>query len=300
MAEGKWEGKTKGSLAGYRIFVFILNTFGIGFAYFFLRFVAFYFFITARSTRSSLNYFRNIHGYTGLKAYRACYRNYYEFGQVLLDKVAILSGVKHPFTFEYDGFEEHLKILKSQNTGSILLSAHVGNWEIAGHRLDKIDKTFNMLVYDNEAEQMKNYLTSITGKKKFHVIAIRNGEMGHLVELHKAFSNNELIVMHGDRYLPGAETIEKTFMGKPARFPVGPFIMAAKFGVPITVVFAIKESRTHYHFFARKAIEVKRCRSREEMDRAVSEASDRYVKELEVIVRNYPTQWFNFYDFWGN
>ncbi|PBQ31177.1 lipid A biosynthesis acyltransferase [Sphingobacteriaceae bacterium] len=294
----KWEGKTRGGLSGHKIFVFILNTFGLPVAYFFLRFVAFYFFLFTKSTKTALKYFREIHEYKGLKAYRATYQNYFLFGQILLDKVALLSGVKTNFTIEHDGHAENLESLKTSGKGSILLSAHIGNWEIAGQMLNSLDTKFNVLMYDNEAEKMKEYMSKVMGKKSFNVIAIRDGDMSHLIELHRAFSNNELVVMHGDRFLPGTATIEKNFMGKPAKFPSGPFIMAAKFGVPVTLVFAVKETKTHYHFFARKPIEMKRARTKEDMELAVKTGSDQYIKELEFMLKKYPTQWFNFYDFW--
>ena len=294
----KWEGKTRGGLSGHKIFVFILNTFGLHIAYFILRFVAFYFFLFSRSTKTSLKYFREIHRYTGYKAYSATYQNYFLFGQILLDKVAMLSGVKTNFTIEHEGHTENLDSLKASGKGSILLSAHIGNWEIAGQMLDSLDTKFNVLMYDNEVEKMKEYMNKVMGKKSFNVIAIRDGDMSHLIELHRAFANNELVVMHGDRYLPGTATIEKNFMGKPAKFPAGPFIMAAKFGVPITLVFAVKETKNHYHFFARNPIEVKRARSKEDTETVVKTSSDLYVKELEFMLKRYPTQWFNFYDFW--
>jgi len=295
--KSKWEGKTKGGLSGHKIFVFILNTFGLQIAYFFLRFVAFYFLFT-KSTKTSLKYFREIHGYKGFKVYQAAYENYFLFGQILLDKVAMLSGVKTNFTIEHEGHEENLDSLTASGKGSILLSAHIGNWEIAGQMLDSLNTKFNVLMYDNEAEKIKEYMSKVMGKKSFNVIAIRDGDMGHLVELHKAFANNELVVMHGDRFLPGTATLKKNFMGKIAEFPAGPFVMAAKFGVPITLVFAAKETSTHYHFFARTPIEVKRSRTKEDTEKAVKEVSDRYIEELELMVKRYPTQWFNFYDFW--
>lgn len=294
----KWQGKTRGGLSGHKLFVFILNTFGLRVAYFFLRFVAFYFLLTARSTKTSLKYFREIHGYKRLKAWRATFQNYFIFGQILLDKVALLSGIKTNFTIEHEGQSENLQGLKNQGKGSILLSAHIGNWEIAGQMLEVLNTRFNILMYDNEVEKMKEYMSRVMGKKSFNIIAIRDGDMSHLVELHKAFSNNEMVVMHGDRYLPGVPVIEKTFMGKKARFPAGPFMMAAKFGVPIILVFAVKETKSHYHFFARKAIEVKRARTKEEVEAAIQKVSDSYVKELEEMLKRYPTQWFNFYDFW--
>lgn len=295
----KWEGKLKGGLNGHQFFVFVLKIFGLPLAYFFLRFVAFYFFLFAKSTKTSILYFRDILGYSTWKTYMATYQNYFLFGQTLLDKVALLAGMKNSFSIIHEGHNENLLNLKESGNGSILLSAHIGNWEIAGQMLESINSKFNILIYDNEAEKMKEYMGDVMKKKNFNIISIKDGEMGHLIELHKAFKNKELVVMHGDRYLPNTPTIEKVFMGKKAKFPKGPFVMAAKFGVPITIVFAVKESKKEYHFFAKKPIEVKRARTEAQVEKAVAELSDQYVAELEIMLKRYPTQWFNFYDFWG-
>ena len=294
----KWEGKSKGGKKGHQFFVFILQFFGLPIAYFFLRFVAFYFFLFSKSTKTTLVYFREILGYSKWKSYRSAYQNYYIFGQTLLDKVALLAGMKNKFSVIHEGHEENLDELKKMGKGSILLSAHIGNWEIAGQMLESLDTKFNVLMYESQADQTQEYMKEVMKKKNFNIIAIKDGEMGHLVELHKAFSNNEWVVMHGDRFLPGTPTIEKTFMGQKAKFPRGPFVMAAKFGVPITIVFAVKESKYQYHFFAKNPIVVKRTRSEAELEATIQEISDKYVFEVESLLKKYPTQWFNFYDFW--
>jgi predicted LPLAT superfamily acyltransferase len=104
--------------------------------------------------------------------------------------------------------------------------------------------------------------------------------------------------MHGDRFRDQAKTIETTFLGKKAEFPAGPFIMAAKFGVPVTFVFSVKEGSSHYHFFATEPIQLKRARTEEQTNTAVNEILQRYIKEFEKMVIRYPEQWFNYYQFW--
>jgi predicted LPLAT superfamily acyltransferase len=292
-----WKGRSRGGLLGTRIFVALINTFGVSLAYFFSRFVALYFVLTAKSTKSTIAYFRDIHGYRGIKLYRATYRNYFLFGQVLIDRIAVFSGAKTPFTYTREGYKENLMNMSNYEHGGILLSAHMGNWEIAGQKLDDVQMRFNILMFDNEVAQMKNYLSTVHNKKTYSIIAIRE-DMSHLVELHRAFNDRELLVMHGDRFLPGAETITKMFMGRPAKFPAGPFVMASRFGVPITPVFSFKDSKTHYHFFAREPIQVKRARKKEDLDKAIAAASDEYIRYLEEMVKRYPEQWFNFYPFW--
>lgn len=294
----KWEGKSKGSVLGYRIFVFILNQLGLKPAYFILRFVALYYFIVARESNKHIFFFHHhILKYSRRKARLKIYRNYYLFGQTLLDKVALLAGVKTNFTRNHEGGEVLDKIAAA-GKGGILISGHIGNWEIAGQLLNRLNTTFNILMYENERENLKQYMDSIQTQKNVKIIAIKEGELGHMIELYNAFSRNELVVMHGDRFRDHTKTIEVPFLGKPAEFPAGPFIMAAKFGVPVTFVFAVKEKISHYHLFASEPIQLKRARSEEQTTTAVNELLQRYIREFEKIVRRYPEQWFNYYAFW--
>ena len=294
----KWEGKSKGTVIGHKIFVFILNHLGLKLAYFALRFVALYYFLFGwKGNKNSYYYFHHILKYKRTTAYLKIYKNYYIFGQTILDKVALLAGVKTKFTINHDG-GKNLDKIASMGKGGILVSAHIGNWEIAGQLLNRLNTTFNILMYENERVNIKKYMDGVEKKKNVNIIAIKDGEMGHLIELHNAFSRNELVVMHGDRFRDGAQTLETTFLGKTAKFPAGPFIMAAKFGVPLSVVFAIKETDTHYHFFATDPIEVKRTRSEEQTSKAVQDLLANYISEVEKMVLRYPEQWFNYYAFW--
>jgi len=294
----KWKGQSRGTILGHKIFVFILNHLGLKPAYIVLRFVALYYFLFARkSNKNSFYFFHEILKYKKTTAYLKIYKNYYLFGQSILDKVALMAGVRTKFTINHEGGEVLDKIAAT-GKGGILISAHVGNWEIAGQMLNRLNTKFNILMYDNERENLKKYMEEVQKKKNVNIIGIKDGEMGHLIELHNAFSNNELVVMHGDRYREGTQTLETKFLGKTATFPAGPFIMAARFGVPLSIVFSVKETDTHYHFFASEPLHVKRARTPEQTEKAVKELLENYVQEVEKMVLRYPEQWFNFYAFW--
>lgn len=294
----KWQGKSRGTVIGHKIFVFILNHLGLKLAYIVLRFVALYYFLFARkSNKNSFYFFHEVLKYKKTTAYLKIYKNYYLFGQTILDKVALMAGVKTKFTINHEGGEVLDKIAAT-GKGGILISAHVGNWEIAGQMLNRLNTQFNILMYENERENIKKYMDEVQKKKNVKIIGIKDGEMGHLIELHNAFSNNELVVMHGDRFREGVQTIDTKFLGKTASFPAGPFIMAARFGVPLSIVFSVKETATHYHFFASEPLQVKRARTPEQTEKAVKELLENYVQEVEKMVLRYPEQWFNFYAFW--
>jgi predicted LPLAT superfamily acyltransferase len=289
-----WKGQTRGGILGYRIFVWVLKYFGLSFAYFLLYFVVIYFIFTSGKAFGSLfRYFREIHKYGRFRSLTGVYRNYYIFGQVLLDKLAMLAGFQSKFTFDFEG-EEYLRQMKN---GGLLISAHVGNWEIAGQLLNRLEKNINILLLDAEHQQIKRYLSGVLTNRNVHFIVIKE-DYSHLSEIKAAFEKGEIIAMHGDRFIEGNKIMDFDFLGKPAPFPVGPVNIAARFGVPVSYVFAIKESKTHYHFYATPLRMVPSSQNLKKRDIFLKEALEAFVRTFENIVLKYPLHWFNYYDFW--
>jgi predicted LPLAT superfamily acyltransferase len=295
----KWEGKTRGGLIGYKIFVFFIKTFGIGFAYFFLYFVAWYFVFFSRvAYRSIYYYFHHVLKYNAFKSFHLTYFNFCTLGKTLVDKVAVLSGMKSKFTFNFDG-EHYLRQMVTDGTGGILINAHVGNWEIAGQLLERLNTKIHVLMFDAERQQISQYLNDVMTEKDMQVIIIKE-DMSHLNEIKEALSKKEIIAMNGDRFIEGNKVYKVNFLGKEALFPAGPFSIASKFDVPVTFAFAMKESRTHYHFFATPPEKVKAYKTLAERERNTREMVEKYAQELEKKVKSYPLQWFNYYQFWSN
>jgi len=142
-----WEGKSKATPLGYRIFVGILKTFGLQPAYGLLRIVAFYYlFFSPGSSKALYQYFRHRLGFKRGKTFRFMYRNYFRFGQTLLDKIAVQAGMNVPFSYDFEG-EVFLRDMVTAGKGGLLLSAHIGNWEIAGHWLKLLNTTINWVRY---------------------------------------------------------------------------------------------------------------------------------------------------------
>lgn len=295
--QNKWTGQSQAQVLGFKIFVFILNAFGLNPAYFVLRFVSFYYFLFSQPNKYIRQYFIQAHGYSPFKAWMATYKNNFVLGQTIIDKVAVMAGMKNPFKVIHKN-GAMLDELTAIGKGGILISAHIGNWEVAGQGLNRLGTAFNILMYSNEKQDVKQYMDGVMKEKKINIIAIDEETKSHIIELHKAFSNNELVVMHGDRYRDGAKTLTANFFGKPVKFPAGPFIMAAKFGVPLCIVFAVKTDKHTYQFSTEKPIQVNRVRGEEQLEKVCQELLLQYVAKVEETAKAYPHQWFNYYDFW--
>lgn len=287
-----WEGKSKGTPLGYRIFIGLLRMGGVYPAYFLLRLVAFYYFLFSfQSSKYSYRYFRRRMHFSHWRSIRAMYRNYYRFGQTIIDKVVVMADMPNPFTFEFDG-EIHLRDMIAEQKGGIMLSAHAGNWEVAGHLFKRLQTPVHIVMFDGEHERIKAYMESVTGQRNVNIIVIKN-DLSHIYAINDALSKNELVCMHADRFVAGNKTVSVNFLGGEAAFPVGPFLLAATFKVPVSVVFAFKESATHYHL---SATTPKRYNGRRQ--EGVNEAVQDFVNALEEKVKLYPEQWFNYFDFW--
>jgi predicted LPLAT superfamily acyltransferase len=219
--------------------------------------------------------------------------NYFYFGQVILDKIALLAGLQNKFTFDFEG-EEHLR---QMDKGGLLISGHIGNWEIAGQLLNRLEKNINIILFDAEHEQIKGYLSDVFTERRVNFIIIRE-DYSHLKEIREALERCEIIAMHGDRFIEGNKVFRVNFLGKPASFPAGPVNLAARFGVPVSYVFAVKETWKHYHFFATPLRNVEFSANLKKREFILREAVEAYVSALEKTVRRYPLQWFNYYKFW--
>ncbi len=286
-----WDGKSRGNLLGYKIFLFTIKVGGVPLAYTLLKFISFYFYLFAAAPRKVIMDF-----YTGAlsmsepQAKKATKRNFQLIGQSIIDKVAFLTGKDKKYTFAFDG-HDILKQMEEDGKGGILISAHLGNWDIAGNMLKSTDLTVpvNVVMFENEVEAIKKHMDSQTGGNKFNVIPIGN-DLSHIIRINAALSKGEFVCIHGDRFMGPMKTITLPFFGKDAKFPAGPFEMGAKFKAPVTFVFNLKKSDYEYQLSSTAPL-------RDEITSATDLAT-RYAAKLEQMTRDYPEQWFNYYDFY--
>lgn len=288
----QWDGKSKGTVLGYKIFVFLIQKAGVKSAYVLLYFVVSYYFLFLKKSNKAISYyFKERLKYSRFKSKKMVFKSYYTFGQTIIDKISISAGMRNKFTYEFDGIET-LKQLLADKKGGVLISAHVGNFEIAEHFLGDIDLNFqiNLVTTDLEHSAIKNYLESVTQKATVKFIIIKE-DLSHIFEINAALANNELVCFTGDRYFEGSKFLTENLLGKEAKFPAGPFLIASRLRVPVVFVYVMKEPNLHYHLYAREA-EVKH--------RDEKGLLKEYVKSVETILQKYPLQWFNYFDFWSS
>lgn len=214
----------------------------------------------------------------------------------MIDKIVFLAKKGKYFKYKYFN-EDYIEKALEEGKGAILLSAHVGNWDIAGNLLqNRLKTTINAVMVDNEKAEIKEAVSDIDKKRDFNIIPLKTDSPETMIAIRQALSRNELVCLHGDRTID-TKGISINFLGKEAIFPDGAFQIAALTEAPIIPVFIIKKGLRTYTFKAYNILRFNNI-SRNERKSKIEEGVKVFVKILEEILEKRPDQWFNFYSFW--
>jgi lauroyl/myristoyl acyltransferase len=172
--------------------------------------------------------------------------------------------------------------------GIVSVTAHVGNWELAGRLLaSRMARRTHVVVSPEEAPELGRWVRRDGEGVRF--VPRAHPSVG--VELLAALRRGEVVALQADRALGTDGDVRIPFFGLPAPFPLGPFLLARAAGVPVVPAFCVLDEGYRYAVTIGTPITVRR---------GEEEAAVRaWVAILENVVREYPTQWFNFFDAWN-
>lgn len=227
-----------------------------------------------------------------LKAAWLTYCNFCDFAQVVIDRFAMYAGKR--FTITIDGYD-HFLTLSQQPEGFVQLSSHIGNYELAGYSLTATDKPLNALVFAGEKESVMQNRSRMFQGNNIRMIPVQ-ADMSHLFTLNSALASGQILSMPADRVFGSQKHFAISFLGEEARFPQGPFIMAAVRRAPMLFVAVMKTGAKRYSITVRRLPQPAEALPSGEYARHMATA---YVQLLEQTVRQHPTQWYNYFDFWA-
>lgn len=209
------------------------------------------------------------------------------FGTVLMDRVWLGYQDHERFRAEVIGYESMVEIVDNKK-GMIMLTAHVGNWQAAISHLSGLSVPVHaMMRKEGVAVEM--------GEIPFSPIEVE-APFGGMIEATAALQKGEVVIIMGDRYIKGPH-VTVSFLGEKVRIPTGAFALSVSTGAPIVVVFAAKTAPMEFEVRVFDVLHPG-LSSREKRDEVVQECAEKYSQLLEKYLRQYPFQWYNFFDFW--
>lgn len=192
---------------------------------------------------------------------------------------------------------ENLKLAYQKGKGAILITPHLGNWELGGAYLASLSYPVYVVsesivpkksIWRKEkiAELLNNYRKAVGMK----VIPLEKGSAPLLEVLRKG----GIVVLLGDRDITGTgESV--SFFGQQVRMPKGPAVLALRTGAEIVPGFIVRKDK-RYRGFIGPTIKMYR---RGDYGEEVRMITQEIARVLEDFIKKYPEQWFVFQSFWG-
>ena len=293
--------RERGSLLGMRFVVWLYRVFGRRLCGVMIVPVIGYFFLTGgQARRASRRYLEHLHRWSGGRLPRRRgptwwdgFRHFLEFGRNILDRVGFWLGDTSGLDLIVHG-GEHLTRLRESGQGAIFVGAHLGSFDALRLYAAREDAVVNVVMYLEHARMINAIFKQLRPTIDLRMITPDPGSVAWLFELRARVAAGEMLGLLGDRVRPqeGRRVSRLPFLGVPARFPQGPFLLAARLRCPILSLVGFRRDHRRYEIF----VEPLGGRSAG----SVEELLSAYVSRLEAYCALAPYQWFNFYDFWAD
>lgn len=279
----------------------------------FLHPVVFVFFLLSPTLRQvSSRFLARVSRVRSTRAPRArdVYRHIFSFSVSLVEKIAAWSrdlglarvSIKTP---DAEGLVE----LVRSGSGAFIICSHLGNAEVlravATTEVARMLPRFGItsIVDFSGTARFNRLLEEIDPGSMLRLIPASDIGADTIIVLKERVGHGELVIIAGDRTATrNRDSVsEVRFLGEPAYFPRGSFILASLMDVPVYFMFGVREDdgnfESPYGFYVYRASTDVSGSRRERMSK-IQALMEEFVARLESLCVAHPYQWYNFYDFW--
>jgi predicted LPLAT superfamily acyltransferase len=271
--------------------------------------VSYYWLVNSSKRQASRQYLQRVSAYLSVQGLPGqklqgslydSYRHFVSFSNALIDKLAALSGSISLQDIEYKGREaiaEHLR----QGQGLLLLGSHLGNLEMLRAIASlRAEVTINVLVHTKHALKFNALLNRNAPSSRVNLMQVTSMNAATAMIFQDKIDAGELVVIAADRTpVTGQNRVSRAvFLGYPAPFPQGPFILASLLKCPVYTLFCLKHQHQHRQFIYFDHFSDRIVLPRKNREPALQKYVQDYADRLQHYCLKEPLQWFNFYDFW--
>ena len=287
--------RERGAIAGMRFVMWLATAFGRWPARQFVRLIALWYLAFDRSARSaSRSWLTRVHGRPARLS--EIYAHILCFARVTLDRVFLLLGHYGSFTVRRTG-HHYLEALARARRGAVLMGAHLGSFEAMRAGAANEHLPLNIVGHFENARMVNALLERLDPAKAARVLHVGQDPVGFAMRVSERLEQGEMVAILADRVGLNDKQVVVDFLGAPAAFPTGPFLLASLLKCPVYLVFGLYYEPNRYELFCEPFAE------RIELPRASRHASleavvQRYAQRLEHYARLAPDNWFNFHDVW--
>jgi predicted LPLAT superfamily acyltransferase len=226
-------------------------------------------------------------------------RHYLDFAEKMLETFAAWVGGIPPSAVRTDDAAT-IAAAQASPRGALLIVSHLGNADLSRALLGRPgQRRLTVLTHTRYAEHYNRVLNRFQPDSATNLLQVTEIGPDTGVLLRERIACGEWIAIAGDRTpVGGGGRISRVpFLGEPAAFSNGPYILAHLLGCPVYLLFCLREEggyRLSFEEFA-TCIELPRAGR----DAALASHAARYAARLAYFAERAPFQWYNFFDFWA-
>lgn len=225
------------------------------------------------------------------KAARMTFVNY---GLYLLDYTRINRLNKYVVP-EQSG-EKYMQRALADGRGAILITPHLGNWELGGVTFALRGHPIHALTLNDPEVEVQDFRDRMRASLGIETVHIDPDNYGTIIKLARLLGENQVIAMLGDRW-EGGKKVAVKFFNKKVFFPTGAAALAMATGAPIIPAYTVLQANGRYLAWMEAPIYVKRESGKTALT-VFSEKTQEIAAQFEKAIVRYPDQWYQFFDYW--
>lgn len=219
------------------------------------------------------------------------YKHFLHFSTVTHDRLYLLAGRFDYFRFSISG-ESEIRDALISGKGVLLYGAHFGSFEAVKYTANQDQKQhIAMLMHEENSRQLLDILKEVSPDFAKSIISL--GSIGTMIDVKDRLDKGYMIGLLADRAVKDENRLPTSFLGQGASFPEAPFKLQGLFKCPAIFIAGVYLGSNKYQIHFRKL-------AIDGATHSSNKLQENYVRTLESLCKDYPLNWFNFYDFWGS
>ena len=251
--------------------------------------------------RASLDYLRRLHASEGVfprePGMRESLRHFFLFGETLLDKMLAIGGRYPRERLSFEG-QQAMLAASQAGQGGIIVTAHMGCLELMQMSARwREGLRVTILVHTKHAQQFNRVLSRLNPQATVRLMQVADFNSATAMLLAERVAAGEFIAIAADRVpVHGDRVCTADFLGAPAQFPAGPWLIASLLRCPVWGLSCLHQGNGYHIEVQQLFPQVSLPRSTRQA--ALDECAARFSSWVTGCLRQSPYDWFNFYDFW--
>ena len=203
--------------------------------------------------------------------------DFFRFARLTPEQVRRLVSLEHA---------EYLAQAQSHGQGVLLVTAHLGNWELGGAVIAALGYRVNAVVLPERVEKVNRLFQQQRQHRGINPIPLGRSPFAIM----RCLRQGEMVALLGDRDFThtGARV---SFFGQPAHLPRGPAWLAFKTGAPLLPAFLLRQEDDTFLLRCHPPIYPAQAGSEADIQRQL-------IAVMEKEIAAAPYQWFIFENFW--